>query len=144
MLAITHGLAAGLIVTKISPPYLSYPLAFIAHLLTDEIPHWDFGTVAKRKLNRYIPLGTIDLILAILSCWLVFQKGKVFNPILWGGVFFGLLPDFIQAGHSIFGFNPPIIRRLDKFHNQRPHQHPGFIKGLIPQIIIVGLAILLR
>lgn len=144
MFAMTHALTAGFVATKIPSPFLSYPLAFILHLAMDEIPHWDFGTIAEKKLRRYVPLGITDLIIALASCWIIFQKGFAFKPLLWGGIFFGLLPDFLQAATFIFGFKLAFLNRLNHFRKNHSHHHPDFLEGLILQIIIVGLIFAFR
>ena len=147
MLATTHSLTSALIVTKVSPPWLSLPLILIFHYLLDLIPHWDTGSGMTQglKTKRKAFIETlIDLAVAATLVFFFFQKGQSFSPLLWGGVILGILPDLLEFPALFFDFRPFPLNYLEKFHNKIMHRRGKLPWGLINQLIIIALISLLH
>jgi len=144
MLVITHALAGGFVASKISNPILSSPLIVASHFLLDSIPHWDLGTgFRKRKKIVNFLLGWTDFLSAIGICWFVFQKNLPFNPLLWTGIFFSLLPDFLEFPALFLNWRFFPFDKLELIHSYFFHRKAKFPQGLIPQLIIIGGILLL-
>jgi len=144
MLVITHALIGGFVASKISNPVVSSPLLVASHFLLDRIPHWDLGTgFRKRKKVTNFLLGGTDFISAIGICWFIFQKNLPFNPLLWTGVFFSLLPDFLEFPALFLNWRFFPFNKLELIHSQIFHRREKFPQGLIPQILIIAGILLL-
>jgi len=144
MLVITHALVGGLVATKISHPIITSPLLFLTHLFLDRIPHWDLGTdFRKRKKVVNFLLGLTDLLGGIGACWLIFQKTFPLNPLLWTGVFFSLLPDFLEFPALFLNWRFFPFDKLEFVHSHYFHRKSKFPQGLILQIIIIGVILFL-
>jgi len=146
MLATTHSLTSALIVSKVSPPALSLPLVLVFHYLFDIIPHWDTGSGLTNglKTKRKAVAETIfDLVIAAGLVFFFFQRGKVFSPLLWGGVILGLLPDLLELPSLFFGFRPFPLNYLEKFHTEIMHRRGKLPWGFLTQLILIALISLL-
>lgn len=142
MLAITHALTGGFIATKVENPALSLPLILLVHYAMDLVPHWDLGTgLKKRGRARTAFWGTVELLVAFLATWFLFQKNHPISLILWLGILVSLTPDFLDAPLLFLGLNLPFSEKLYRFHH-RFHRKHVLPLGLLPQIIII-IAILL-
>ena len=147
MLATTHSLASALIVTKVSPLYISLPLVVIFHYLLDLAPHWDTGTgltTGEKTKRRAFFLTIIDLAIAALLVFYFFQSGKPFLPILWWGVLLGIAPDILEFPSLFFNFRPFPLNVLEKFHTEIMHNRSRLPWGLIPQIVLIIAFIFFR
>jgi len=144
MLIITHALVGGFFASKISNPIISSPLIFVSHFLLDHIPHWDLGTgFRKRKKIVNFLLGLADLIGTIGICWFIFQKNLPFNLLVWIGILFSILPDFLEFPPLFLGWRFFPFGKLETFHSQIIHRRAKFPQGLIPQILIIAGILLL-
>jgi len=146
MLATTHSLTSALIVSKVSPPALSLPLVLVFHYLLDIIPHWDTGSGLTNglKTKRKAVAETIfDLVIAAGLVFFFFQRGKVFSPLLWGGVILGLLPDLLELPSLFFGFRHFPLNYLEKFHTEIMHRRGKLPWGFLTQLILIALISLL-
>lgn len=144
MLVTTHALIGGFVASKIPKPIITSPLLFLTHLFLDRLPHWDFGTdFRKRKRITNLFLGGIDFLSGVGLCWLIFQKTLPLNPLLWVGVFFSLLPDFLEFPALFLNFRPFPFSKFETLHSRYFHRKHQFPKGLILQIIIIGAIFLL-
>jgi len=144
MLVITHAMVGGFVASKISDPFISSPLLIVSHFILDRIPHWDLGTgFRKRKKIVNFLLGWTDLIGGIALCWFIFQKNFSFNPMLWTGVFFSLLPDFLEFPALFFDWRFFPFDKIELIHSHYFHRKEKFPQGLIPQILIIAGILLL-
>ncbi|MGB9706842.1 MAG: hypothetical protein ACPLXP_02090 [Microgenomates group bacterium] len=144
MLVATHALVGGFLATKISNPIIFSPLLVFSHLLLDRIPHWDLGTgFKKRKMVVNFLLGGGDLLAGTVICWFIFQRNSPFNPLLWTGVFFSLLPDFLEFPALFLNWRFFPFDKLELVHSHYFHRKAKFPQGLILQIIIIGLILFL-
>ncbi|PIU32982.1 hypothetical protein COT04_02555 [Candidatus Shapirobacteria bacterium CG07_land_8_20_14_0_80_39_12] len=139
-------MTSALIVSKVSPPALSLPLVLVFHYLLDIIPHWDTGSGLTNglKTKRKAVAETIfDLVIAAGLVFFFFQRGKVFSPLLWGGVILGLLPDLLELPSLFFGFRPFPLNYLEKFHTEIMHRRGKLPWGFLTQLILIALISLL-
>lgn len=146
MLSTTHSLASALIVTKIPEPMISFPLVIISHYLMDAIPHWDTGsglTKGIKTKKRAFIQTLVDLAIAALAVFFLFQLGRNFSPHLWSGVLLGIAPDLIEAPALFLDYRPFPIKQLEKFHNFFHHSW-SLPFGLISQIIFIFIIILIN
>lgn len=145
MLSTTHSLTSALIVSRIPSPTISFPLIIISHYLFDAIPHWDTGSGltngAKTKKRAFIDT-LIDLGIAAILVFFIFQAGKALSAKLWLGVLVGIMPDIVEAPALFLEYRPFPIDWLEKFHNSF-HRRWQFPYGLIPQIIIIFVVLLI-
>jgi len=144
MLAVTHSLVGGFTATKITNPFISSPLLVISHLLLDRIPHWDLGTNFKKrkKIINFLLAGG-DLFAGIAACFFIFQRNSPFNPLLWTGVFFSLLPDFLEFPALFLNWRFFPFDKLELIHSYFFHRKEKFPQGLISQLIIISAILLL-
>ena len=150
MLLTTHALTGAFIASQTVSPFLSYPIIVASHFLMDWIPHWDFGTGLKTAIQKAgnkawqiktktAILGLGDLFTGLGLCFLFFQKTLPLQPILWGGVFLSLLPDFLEIPPLFLNFNPFPLKQIERLHSYVFHHSLPFPQGLIPQILILNI-----
>mgnify|MGYP001106201691 CR=1 FL=1 len=145
MLSTTHSLTSALIVSQIPSPIISFPLIIIGHYLLDAIPHWDTGTglTSGTKTKKQAFFATlIDLMIAVISVFLLFQVGKKLSIKLWLGVVAGIAPDILEAPALFLNYRPFPINWLERLHIFF-HRRWQFPYGLIPQIIIIAFILLI-
>jgi len=144
MMLVTHATFGAFLATKISDPLISSPLLVASHFAFDRIPHWDLGRGFKKRAKLFnLILGGIDFSTAIFLCWLIFQNNKPLNPLLWTGVFFSLLPDFLEFPVLFLDWKFFPFNKLEIIHSHYFHRRTKFPQGLIPQLIIIVFASLL-
>ena len=150
MLSISHAATGAFIAVKIGNPYLAIPLILLSHFLEDAVPHWDIGTGLGNgsKTRRSALLHEIpDLVLAVLLVFAMYPHGLRFDildlgfknmPQLWG-MFFGLLPDFLEAPRNFLHYEPSWLSPINRFHHWWHHSIPRIVDGLAPQIFLLIL-----
>ena len=145
MLATTHSLTSALIFNKVSPPALSLALVLVFHYLLDLIPHWDTGSGLTNgfKTKRKALVETIiDLGIAAVVIFFLFQKGNPFSPLLWGGVILGILPDLLEFPSLFLGIRPFPLNHLERFHTEIMHRRGKLPWGFLTQLILMALIFL--
>ncbi len=147
MLSIAHGPTGALIASKISNPFISLPLAILAHYLQDRVPHWDVGQGLthglKRKAQSFFQELFFDLPLSIVITYFLFQYNRDFNMNIWLGWFAGLLPDFIEFPRLFLKHNHKLIEWHHKFHKWFHVSIPNKLWLLLTQVINLLLIIYL-
>jgi hypothetical protein len=154
MLSIAHGLTGAVIVTGISNPYISLPLALISHYALDVVPHWDVGQGLSKKTKSkrlaFLQELFIDFPGSILLVFLFFPVTSPqpfdlpFNTLAFLGWFIALLPDFVEFPKNFLHLNPPIFKQLNYFHNLVHHSIPNTFVGLLPQTLLILYIYLIR
>lgn len=148
MLSISHALTGAFVASKLLHPGLYVPVALGLHYLEDWIPHWDVGTGlsnGKRTRRAAILLELVDLAVTVGLIYLFWGvSGVGVSWHIWLGAFVGLLPDFIEFPRNFFNYEPGFIKTLNKFHGKFHHSIPNVVKGLVPQILLIGAIWLLR
>lgn len=141
MLSIAHGPTGAFIASKIPNPFLSIPLAILAHYLEDRVPHWDVGqgltNGSKKKSHSFTQELLIDFPLSILIVYLIFQYKQPFNLNIWLGWFAGLLPDFIEFPRLFLKKHTSLLDAHHRFHKWFHVSIPNKFWGLLPQIIVL-------
>jgi len=139
MLVVTHALVGGFVATKISNPLVFSPFLVASHFFLDRIPHWDLGTgFRKRKKIVNFLLGGADFLSAMGICWSIFQKNLPFNPLLWTGVFFSIIPDILEFPALFLNWRFFPFDKLELIHSHYFHRKAKFPQGLILQILIIA------
>jgi hypothetical protein len=57
---------------------------------------------------------------------------------VWVGVFFSLLPDFMEAPRNFLKWEPDWLKPFNQFHHNFHHSTPNKVLGLLPQIIVIA------
>lgn len=117
MILVTHILAGAVIGENLDNPWLIIPTAILGHFALDALPHGEYINSFKKKLtfkNTWWKVG-LDLLSGLLIVFLfIFLSGftvvKIENILI--GVFFSILPDFLNLLYWKFGF-----KFLEKIHN---------------------------
>lgn len=142
MLSVSHGLSGAVIATLVPLPAVYIPVALILHLLEDWTPHWDVGTglsSGKRSKRTALILEFFDLLLLAILLWWWWQGS---SPDIWThalvGVFFALLPDFLEAPRNFLGWEPKFLKPITAIHSYFHHSIPDVLLGLFPQLVVIG------
>jgi hypothetical protein len=148
MLSIAHGPTGAFIASKIPNPFISVPLCIAAHFIEDFVPHWDVGTgltkKVKSKKSAFLQELFTDFPLSILIVYFFFQHGHPFDWHIWLGWFAALAPDFIEFPHLFLKFDPWPMKYINEFHKSVHHSIPDVIRGVVPQLIVLGVIYLFR
>ncbi len=148
MLSISHALTGAFIASKLPHPALYIPLTLATHYLEDWIPHWDVGTglsSGMRKIKTAFLLELIDLAISIVVVYLFWQAGQTkIQYHVWIGAFTSLIPDFLEAPRNFLEWEPFFLKPFNKFHSCFHHSVTNKVLGLTPQIVTVGLILLLK
>ena len=142
MLSISHGVTGAFIATALPSPILYIPLAIGMHYLEDWTLHWDVGTGlsnGSRKRSTALILELVDLALMIgliLYLWQITSTPLTIH--VWVGVFFSLLPDFMEAPRNFLKWEPDWLKPFNQFHHNFHHSTPNKVLGLLPQIIVIA------
>lgn len=134
-------------------PEIGFSLALASHYVLDTIPHWEYkldGFVDEKKdkvtsITKnfklvFKPLLFIfsDFLLAIILSYLLFVRDRYSFYLTIGGVFFSVLPDFLQFVYlkfqNIFWIKVQKIHEI--FHGENKYKNK-IIKGNLTQIITV-------
>lgn len=147
MLSISHGLTGAFLATALPSPLLYGPAAIGMHYLEDWTLHWDVGTGlsnGSRKRSTAILLELVDLALMVGLIVFVWRATDTpLTPHVWLGVFFALLPDFLEAPRNFLKWEPAWLKPINHFHKGFHHSTPNIILGLLPQAIVVATIIFL-
>lgn len=142
MLVTTHLVASAFISRILKPRWLSLVVIMLFHFLLDSIPHYDFTKKDKVKTGLIIESFS-DIILGLLLVFFFFQKNQPFDSFLWLAIFSGIFVDILFLPKLIL--DKSLIPYLDYHHSRTFHRKSKTIlRGIIPQIIIIFLAIALR
>ncbi len=141
MLSIAHGPTGAFIASKIPNPFISLPLAILAHYLQDRVPHWDVGqgltSGAKNKTHSFYQELLLDFPLSIAITYFLFQYHQDFNLTIWLGWFAGLLPDFLEFPRLFLKRTTPLLSLHHRFHKLFHVSIPNKFWGLLPQLLIL-------
>ncbi len=152
MLSISHAVTGAFIAVKVGNPYLAIPLIILSHYLEDAVPHWDVGTglgKGTKSSKDAFRHELIDLALTAVVV-LVFYYSRyplvpnlanasVLNFAPYWGVFFALLPDFLEAPRNFWRWEPRWLAPLNRFHHSFHHSIPRMLDGLAPQVILLSI-----
>jgi hypothetical protein len=148
MLSIAHGTTGALIASKIPNPFISIPLVLLSHYVEDRIPHWDVGqgltSWKKSRKTAFLQELFFDFPLSIVLVYLIFQLGHPFDWHIWLGWFVGLLPDFIEFPYLFLDMRFTPLKQLAAFHTWCHHSTHDKLLGLLPQLLVILVALLLK
>lgn len=117
--------------------------AFTSHFVLDAIPHKDSFTKRYITLPNVILVGFDGLLTLALFYWLVPREHWAY---CFGIGTVAMLPDIITIPGAIWPkwFKLPIIKQFYYWHTeilQYSWRDIGWIFGLLPQLIVVSIAI---
>ncbi|MBM3256383.1 MAG: hypothetical protein FJZ04_02865 [Candidatus Moranbacteria bacterium] len=148
MILTTHFVTGSAVASLTDNSLLVITISVVLHFLLDMIPHWEYITEeldSTKELKNYLPQLAIDILLGPLLVSALFCYFFGFNPEkmfwLFGGGFFGVLPDGLTFLGAVFPQNK-VLRRLYYFHCWiQPKKVLGWQLGILTQLIIVAVAL---
>lgn len=143
MLLTPHAIT-GMVIAKYEPELFPAALAAVTlHFILDAIPHKDM--IGGAHVNRSnVLLRVLDtIILTGIFFVLVSPNNWVYTGII---VAFAILPDLIEIPWLVWPAwrKLPVIKQFNYWHTEMlQYSRPkvGWVLGLIPQIILVGICI---
>ena len=146
MLELPHAIVGATIAIKIGNPFLSLPLAFLAHFLLDILPHWNphiftemqaTGKVSKKSIT----IIALDAFLALsVGLFMALQYWPDTNRviIILLGAFMGVVPDLVEAPYFFFHSKNKLLLKLIHFQGGIQWKTAPFV-GILTQIVTLLL-----
>lgn len=142
-----------------SNPEVGFSLAFMSHYFLDMIPHAEYslsGFIEDKKekadsisynlKSAFKPLLFIgiDLTIGIVLSYFIFVRDEQSLYLTIGGVFFAVLPDFLQTVYLKFKnrFWTKVQRVHEIFHGENKYKR-DWVKGGLTQIVTVAFFLLI-
>lgn len=142
MLSIAHGVTGAFLATALPTPLLYVPLTLALHYLEDWTIHWDVGTGLSNGSRGRITAMLLEFVdLAIMIGLILFLWQATSTPMtmhVWIGVFFALLPDFMESPRNFLKWEPSWLKPFNRFHKNFHHSTPNILLGLAPQVVVVA------
>lgn len=136
MLALSHTLISAAIGDKVSNPALAFVLAFAMHFVCDSFLHWNFY---PHKHKHIALLAAGDVVAGVIFSYLLLGA-RFWHASVLAAIVGGLLPDIIAFGAYFLKIQIPYF---SKFHDGMQRETEVFWKGMISQVITIGIAILI-
>ena len=139
-MVITPHLLAGAAIGTHSPNvWVAFCLGLISHYLLDALPHCEYlDDIKISKFSQLVKIF-IDFIIGAIIVLIISWPLKI---IIISGIIGALLPDFIEFFYKNFKIR--LFRPLSLFHYKiHYYKRVSFLKGSIPQVIIVAISIFL-
>ena len=146
MLSLTHTIVSLPFGVYLQNPALIFTTAFLFHLLTDSLLHWNI--YPKQYPHFPYKLVTLDVISGLIAAWLLLGN-NIFTPAIVAAITGGNAPDVL---HSLWLLrsktNPPPlwltwVKPFFTFHHKIQRETDNVIRGLVFQIILAALALTL-
>lgn len=134
VLAVTHTLASAAIGTAVPNAPAAFGIAFVVHLLSDALLHWNIYPGKHRPLVLWVVLDVLGGL--FLVYWLAPER--FFTAPVLAAILGGNLPDIHAGVWTVL--NLPKDRFL-RFHSriQRETEHPA--RGLVWQGVLIALSL---
>jgi len=122
MYLIVHTPASLIIGSQINQPVLAFSLSFLAHLVLDIIPHdpklindWQ----NKNPISRTAVIATIDIILIIFFCYILYSCHKLnFSISVLFAIIGGIIPDALWVFDNLTHGKISVIQKYHKLHHR--------------------------
>lgn len=146
MLSLTHTIVSLPFGIYLQNPTLIFVAAFLFHLLTDSLLHWNIHP--KRHPRFPYKLVILDVISGLGAAWLLLGD-NIIAPAIVAAIAGGNAPDIL---HSLWLLrsktNPPPlwltwVKPFFTFHHKIQRETDNIVRGLVFQIILVALALTL-
>lgn len=146
MLSLAHTIVSLPFGIYLQNPVLIFTAAFLFHLLTDSLPHWNI--CPKRYPHFPYKLITLDVISGLGAAWLLLGD-NIIAPSIVAAIAGGNAPDVL---HSLWLLRsktkpPPLWLAWAKpfftFHHKIQRETNDVVRGLIFQIILIALTLTL-
>lgn len=134
MMAVSHTIISAAIGDKISNPALAFSVAFAGHFICDSFLHWNFYP-HKHKHIALLAIG--DVVAGLIVSYLLLGNNFWHLSVL-SAIVGGLLPDVIAFSAYFLKIRIPYFT---KFHDSIQRETEIVWKGLISQIIAIGIAV---
>ncbi len=134
MMAISHTIVSATIGNEISNPAVSFGIAFVGHFICDYFLHWNFYPHKHKPIALY---ALIDVALGLFASFLLLGPNFWHISVL-SAIVGGLLPDVISFSAYFLKIRIPYF---SKFHDGIQRETELFWKGIISQVIVIGIAI---
>ena len=145
MLAISHTIISLPFGIYMENPLLIFLAAFVFHFFADTFLHWN---IYPDDYPRF-PFGlvTLDVGGGIIAAWLLTSNGLFSLPVLMA-IIGGNMPDIIHMIWTLVGKRvetEPLTWKsaFFHFHERIQQETPAVVRGIIPQIIMIVIAVLL-
>lgn len=144
MLSLAHTVITLPFGVFLNNPVLIFFLAFISHFILDAIYHWNIHPPHHPKFPIF--LVSLDIIGGLVIAWIIVGNDIISLPIL-AAIAGSNMPDVAQSLWNLAG-KPrnkrlPFLTYFFDLHDRIQWETHSVTKGLIPQLILVLLAILL-
>lgn len=146
MLSLTHTIVSLPFGVYLQNPALIFAAAFLFHLLTDSLLHWN---IYPRLYPRFpYRLVALDVIGGLGIAWLLLGD-QVITPKVMAAIAGGNAPDVLHSLYWLTSPNKPLARPLAwlkpffSFHHKIQRETDNIILGLASQIALIALTITL-
>lgn len=143
MVSVAHAAMGSFIASVLPTPWVYIPLCLASHFALDFVRHYDIGVAMKQyhfSKKQIVVYESLDLLAAFGMITLIWHQSPTnFQPHLWIGALFGILPDILEASDYFFEHPLWILRPLYYLHDIFHHSTRDFWWGVIPQIILVSI-----
>lgn len=144
MLSLAHTITSLPFAVYLQNPFLIFAAAFLFHLLTDSILHWNIDPSQRPYPYKFV---AIDVLGGIVLASFISTNRLPFWPITFA-IIGGNLPDIIQALWDIFGPTKHSkyimwLKPFFIFHKRIQRETTNIPQGLASQIILIALALTL-
>jgi len=144
--SIAHAAAGSFIAATFPSPWVYIPLCLLSHFALDFVRHFDVGVAMKMRHFSKLEIvfwEGLDLLIAVgVVAFAWRQTPTSWQPHIWWGAFFGILPDILEASDYFFERPLAILHPLYYLHETFHHSTRDVIWGVLPQVILVSIIIL--
>lgn len=145
MLSFTHTIVSLPFAYWFDSPLFVFAAAFVFHLVADTLLHWNLFPEQSKKF--FYPLVALEIIGGVVAAMAVVGQDILTINVL-AAIAGGNAPDVI---HQLYFLLSPAQRKkyftwaqpAFDFHNNIQSETPFFFKGMISQVILIGLTLLL-
>lgn len=143
MMSLAHTLISLPFGVFLENPIIIFVAAFLFHLFSDTLLHWNFYEHHK----PFYPLVAFDVTAGLLLAYIIMGDQVITIPIL-AAIAGGNAPDIVHSLWDMAGKTrqkklPKAIQRFFIFHNKLQHETPYVLRGLLSQIILIVAAVML-
>lgn len=144
MLSLTHTIISLPFAAYLQNPVIIFTAAFLFHLLTDSILHWNIDSKKQPYPYKFVALDVLGgIVIAALISLNHLPIWSTMAAILGGNA-----PDIIQALWNILGSTKHSkyilwLKPFSIFHQRIQRETNNIPQGLASQIILIALALTL-
>ncbi|MGH9857666.1 MAG: hypothetical protein ACRD4B_07470 [Acidobacteriota bacterium] len=145
MLSAAHTIISLPLIFIFDTPVLLFMAAFVLHLLMDSVLHWN---IYSENFKRYPFIWVALDVVGGLAASLLLIDDHFFTLPVWIAIAGGNMPDILTG---LWDMLPPAIQKRNfswlqpwfRFHDRLQLETSNMLVGLLPQVVMVGAAIVL-